>query len=75
MAMPNWISVDSNRGGAGSLPVNVTATGNASTSARSGTLTVETASGLTKTISLFQNRASIDIVVGGVGGYLAKLTV
>ena len=74
MAIPNWISVNPG-GGTGSTTVSVEASGNIETILRSGTLTVETASGLTKTVSLFQNRASIDIVVGGVGGYLAKLTV
>lgn len=74
MAKPSWITLDKSSG-TGSSSVKVTAAGNVSTSSRSGTLTVKTASGLTKTISLFQNRAPIDIVVGGVGGYLAKLTV
>lgn len=77
MAMPNWISVNPEGGGTGSTTVSVEASGNISTSARSGTLTVKTASGLTKTVSLSQGGRStpIYIIVGGTGGYLTKFVI
>lgn len=77
MAKPSWITLDKSSGTGGST-VKVTATGNvnASGSSRSGTLTVKTASGLTKTVSLSQaGRKSINIIVGGSEGYLSKLSV
>ena len=75
MAKPSWVTLDKSSGTGGSS-VKVTATANTSTSSHSGTLTVKTASGLTKTISLSQSgRAPINIIVGGAGGYLTKLTI
>lgn len=53
MAKPSWITLDKSSGTGGSS-VKVTATGNASTSARSGTLTIKTVSGLMKAISMTQ---------------------
>lgn len=75
MAMPNWISV-SPQGGSGGTGVVVKASANANTSVRSGTLTLQTTSGLTKILSLSQfGRSSIELLVGGSGGYLTKLTI
>ena len=75
MTMPNWITVDPD-GGTGKISVTLTAAGNASTSSRSGTLTVKTASGLTKTVSLSQtSRKSINVIVGSSEGYLTKLSI
>ena len=75
MAKPSWISLDKSSG-TGRSSVEVTAAGNSSTSSRSGTLTVKTSSGLTKTVSLSQTgRTPINIIVGGSNGYLTKLTI
>ena len=77
MAMLNWITVDPD-GGAGRISVSVEATGNvnASGSSRSGTMTVKTASGLTKTVSLSQaGRKPINVIVGSSEGYLTKLSI
>ena len=73
MAKPSWITLDKSSGTGGSS-VSVTAANNTSTSARSGTLTVKTASGLTKTVSLSQ-AAHINVIVGGASGYLTKVTI
>ena len=75
MAKPSWITLGKSSG-TGSSSVKVTAADNANTSARSGTLTVKTTSGLTKTVLLSQSgRAPINIIVGGAGGYLTKLSI
>lgn len=75
MAKPSWITLGKSSG-TGSSSVKVTASGNVSTSSRSGTLTVKTASGLTKTVLMTQQgREPINIIVGGSGGYLTKLTI
>lgn len=75
MAKPSWITLDKSSGTGGSS-VKVTASGNVSTSARSGTFTVKTASGLTKPVAVSQEaRAPINIIVGGASGYLGKLTI
>lgn len=75
MAKPDWITLDKSSG-TGGASVQVTAGANASTSQRSGILTIETASGLAKTVSMSQSgRAPINIIVGGASGYLTKLTI
>lgn len=75
MAMPNWISVNPD-GGTSRTSVSVTAVGNF-TRTRSGTLTVKTASGLSKMVPLLQGGFStpISVIVGGSGGYLEKITI
>lgn len=75
MAKPDWITLDKSSG-TGGASVQVTAGANASTSKRSGILTIKTASGLTKTVSVSQEgRAPIECIVGGSGGYLTKLSI
>lgn len=75
MAKPSWITLDKSSG-ASESSVKVTAAGNQTKSIRVGILTVKTASGLTKTVSLFQaGRTPINIIVGGSSGYLTKLTI
>ena len=75
MAKPNWITLEKSSG-TGESSVDVTASGNVSRSSRSGTLTVKTASGLTKTVLMTQQgREPINIIVGGNGGYLSKLSI
>lgn len=54
MAKPSWISL-SKSSGTGGGSVNVTASWNMGSSTRSGTLTIKTTSGLTKTVSLYQS--------------------
>lgn len=54
MAKPSWISLNKSSGTGGGQ-VNVTASKNTGSSSRSGTLTVKTTSGLTKTVSLSQS--------------------
>ena len=53
MAKPSWISLNKSSGTGGGQ-VNVTASENTSTSSRSGSLTIKTASGLTKIVTLNQ---------------------
>lgn len=53
MAKPSWVTLDKSSGTGGGS-VQVTASQNTGNSARSGTLTVKTASGLTKTVSVSQ---------------------
>lgn len=75
MAKPDWITLGKSSG-TGGTSVQVTAEANASTSQRSGILTVKTASELTKTVPVSQEgRAPIECIVGGSGGYLTKLSI
>ena len=73
MAKPNWISL-SKSSGTGGGSVNVTASSNSNTHSRSGTITVKTASGLTKMVSVSQAAAqpivvNFDLpVINGLGG-------
>lgn len=56
MAKPSWITLSNSSGtGGGADTVNVTASWNMGSSTRSGTLTIKTTSGLTKTVSLYQS--------------------
>lgn len=74
MAKPDWITLG-NSSGTGGASVQVTAGANASTSQRSGILTIKTASGLTKTVSVEQAGLVLNLVVGGSSGYIEKITV
>lgn len=58
MAKPSWVTLDKSSGTGGGS-VNVTAASNSSTSTRSGTLTIKTASGLTKSVSISQEKAVV----------------
>lgn len=60
MAKPSWVTL-SKSSGSGGGSVNVTASRNTGSSARSGTLTIKTASGLTKTVSVSQNPSTYTI--------------
>lgn len=66
MAMPNWISVNP-EGGTGSTTVSVEASGNTSdTSYRTGFLTVNTASGISKSIDIEQeSRLPVNVLIAG----------
>lgn len=58
MAKPSWISLDKSSGTGGGQ-VKVTASANSTTSERSGSLTIKTASGLTKSVSISQAKAVV----------------
>lgn len=69
MAKPSWASV-SPSSGTGGRSVSVTASSNTNSSTRSGSITVRTTSGLSKSVSLSQsgvtlvnNRISLDIYI------------
>ena len=55
MAKPTWVTLDKSSGTGGGS-VKVTASRNSTTSERSGSLTVKTASGLTKSVSISQEK-------------------
>lgn len=76
MAKPDWITTDK-ASGTGKSTVNVTAAINPSTSSsRNGTITIKTASGLTKTVSVSQaKRTPIPVIVCGENGYIEKLEI
>lgn len=63
MAKPNWISL-SKSSGTGGGSVSVTASTNIETSSRSGTITVRTASGMTKAVSVSQAESAQRYVQG-----------
>lgn len=63
MAKPNWITLSKNSG-TGEGSVSVTASANIETSSRSGTITVRTASGLAKTVSVSQAESAQRYVQG-----------
>ena len=64
MAKPSWVTL-SKSSGTGGGSVQVTASQNTGSSTRSGTLTIKTASGLTKTVSISQQKESYSLNVGG----------
>ena len=73
--IPDWASVNPD-GGTGNTSVEVTVLANTSRSSRNGALYIKTASDLTKTVVMTQQgRDPINIIVGGSGGYLTKLTI
>lgn len=71
MAIPSWITPEF-ISGAGGKEVKITATAN-NGAARSGTLTVRTASGLTKTVSLKQDAPVV--FFAGRSGYIGNKTL
>ena len=58
MAKPTWVTLDKSSGTGGGS-VKVTASNNSGSSTRSGSLNVKTASGLTKSVSLSQAKATV----------------
>lgn len=69
MAKPSWVTC-SPSSGTGSKSVNVTASKNTSSSPRLGSFTVKTSSGLTKSVSVSQEKqlqASTTCILGAVG--------
>lgn len=64
MAKPSWVTLDKSSGTGGGS-VKVTASQNTGSSARSGTLTIKTASGLTKTVSVSQKPSKYTISFSG----------
>lgn len=70
MAKPSWITL-SKSSGTGSSSVSVTASSNPDTSDRSGSISISTTSGLSKSVSLSQEASEIrgNLVSVNISGY------
>lgn len=64
MAKPSWVTLNKSSGTGGGS-VKVTASTNTTAASRSGSLTIKTASGLTKSVSVYQQKEHYSLDVSG----------